>query len=132
VNQNDLEERLSEIYGNEFVVFHAGLWKEEEEIELFQRAKLVIGAHGGAMYHAMWASENAKIVELMPVQENGKYPGMPGLEAPPPFAHLAIYTNAMMIGQRFYRWYEISGELNFRVRIEEFVEWLKGVEEDNE
>jgi capsular polysaccharide biosynthesis protein len=128
LNQNDLERRLREIYGAQFAVFHAGPGKEEEAIALFQRARIVIGSHGGAMYHAMWASKRAKVVELMAVQEDGRYPGMPVLDGPPPFAHLAIYTNAMMIGQRFYRWYEFSQDDNFEVRIDEFVAWLARVD----
>jgi hypothetical protein len=130
LNQATLEAKLREVYGTQFTVFHAGPDKEDQAIELFQRARIIIGSHGGAMYHAMWAGRSAKVVELVPVEETGLYPGMPDINGPPPFAHLAIYTNAMMIGQRFYRWYQPSSSLNFDVRIGEFLAWLAGVEAD--
>jgi hypothetical protein len=79
------------------------------------------------MYHATRADRRANAVELVPVEETGLYPGMPDIDGPPPFAHVAIYPNAMMIYQRFYRWYQSSSTANFDVRIGEFLAWLASI-----
>jgi capsular polysaccharide biosynthesis protein len=127
LNQKALEARLKIMFGRHFVVFHAGAKSINESIRIFERAKMVIGSHGGAMYNALWASQNAQIVEIMPVEYSGAYPEQYALAYMPPFAHLAIYTNSMMNRQKFYRWYEVGVEINYHVKIDRFVEWLEHI-----
>jgi capsular polysaccharide biosynthesis protein len=66
---------LKDTYGDHFRVFRAQQRGIEQAIELFERARLVIGSRGGALYHALWASRTAKVVELIPVGRNGEYAG---------------------------------------------------------
>jgi hypothetical protein len=116
-NQGDLEKMLRQKYGDAFVVFHASGYGIREAIKLFETARLIIGSHGGAMYHALWADRTAKVIELMPLDGNGAYPTQGSLWNMPPFAHLAIYTNSLMNGQPFYRWYEIGARTVSECRI---------------
>jgi capsular polysaccharide biosynthesis protein len=126
-NQGDLAKRLSETYGDKFVLFRAHGTSTADAVALFQQAAIVIGSHGGAMYHALWASRQALIVELMPIGGGGEYPWQGSLSSMPPFAHLAIYTNSMMNGQRFFRWYEIGVDINFNVNVDKFMLWLENI-----
>jgi hypothetical protein len=128
VNQNDLVAALTEKFGERFELFRPSSHSIEAATELFEQAVLVIGSHGGGMYHALWAHRSAVGVEIMPVNGDGAYPEQGALSSMPPFAHLAIYTNSMMNGQRFYRWYQISRELNYRVNVSGFMNWLKGID----
>jgi hypothetical protein len=123
-NQDALAGMLSRRYGGDFRGFRASERGIESSIELFQSAKLIIGSHGGAMYNALWASREAKIVEIMPVAHGGDYPGQGSIHNTLPFVHLAIYTNLFMNCQDFFRWYEARGTINFDVDIPRFEAWL--------
>jgi capsular polysaccharide biosynthesis protein len=123
-NQDAVEEMLKRRYGDDFRLFRASAGGIDGAIDLFQSAKLIIGSHGGAMYNALWANRQAKVVELMPVSRGGDYPGQGTVYNTPPFAHLAIYTNSFMNAQQFFRWYEARGAINFDVDIPRFEAWL--------
>jgi hypothetical protein len=127
-NQAHLERLLRNRYGKALHVFRHSGAHITQTIELFEKAVMVIGSHGGAMYNALWAGRSAKVVELIPISTNGAYPGQESLSSMPPFAHLAIYTNSFMNGQPFYRWFQISNNINFHVDIEPFANWLSLVE----
>jgi hypothetical protein len=127
-NQGDVEDLLQKKYGESFVVFRPAQSGIDEAIQLFQCARMVIGSHGGAMYHALWASREAKVVELIPVGGGGEYPMQGGTGSIPPFAHLAIYTNSYMNGQPFYRWYEVGGGINYDINIAKFAEWIDKID----
>jgi hypothetical protein len=127
-NQADLERLLRNRYGKALHVFkHSGVGITQA-IELFEKAIMVIGSHGGAMYNALWAGRNAKVVELVPVSTSGTYPGQSSLSSMPPFAHLAIDTNSLTNGQPFYRWFQMSNQISFHVDIEPFAKWLSVIE----
>jgi hypothetical protein len=123
-NQHALEEELRAQFGDAFVVLKTKEVSIENAIALVQQAVMVIGSHGGGMYHALWASRKAVVVELMPICQYGTYPMQGQVSRMPPFAHLAIYTNSMMNGQKFYRWYEVACEANYKVTVAELVKWL--------
>ena len=61
---------------------------------LFNKAKLIIGVHGGAMYNAIFAPEDTTIVEYLGVNENGEITGL---------AQTIIWRLAQNCGQTFYR-----------------------------
>jgi capsular polysaccharide biosynthesis protein len=98
-----------------------------QAIALFERAELVIGSHGGAMYNALWASRMAKVVEILPINDLGGYPDQGAPQSAPQWAHLAFHTNSMMNFQRYYRYYETSQHINYNMQVDKFMEWLKAV-----
>jgi hypothetical protein len=119
---------LHQKYGERFVTFQAEQHEINATIKLFENARMIIGSHGGAMYNALWASRRSKVIELMPVRADGRYFRQRGYDTMPPFAHLAIYTNSVMNGQPFYRWYEATRSFNYNVNVRLFAAWLKAVE----
>ena len=68
----------------------------EQTFALFQQAEAVIGAHGGAMYNALWASDAATVVEFMPTN-------MQTGEIPRGLAGTIFWLNAALLGQAFWR-----------------------------
>jgi hypothetical protein len=125
-NQDALEGELRKLYGENFTVFRSGM-STAEAIEVFQRARLVIGSHGGAMYNALWASRECKVVEILPLREDGGYPDQGPPDGRLTFAHLAFHTNAMMNFQRYYRYYEWANDMNYNLDLPRFIPWLQDV-----
>lgn len=105
-NQDKLCDAMFKKYGDNFVLFKAKNNNNENTVGLFSKAAAIIGAHGGAMYNQMFSPTNASIIEIMPIGEDGLYVGQASRNSMPPFAHLAIHTNAVMLGQKFYRYYQ--------------------------
>lgn len=117
---------LFEKYGNKFVVFKAKNYNFYETVNLFRTASVIIGSHGGAMYNQMFSPSNASVIEIMPIGLNGLYVGQSSRYSMPPFAHLAIHTNSLMIGQKFFRYYQptqLSGG-NMVINIIDFIDWF--------
>jgi hypothetical protein len=125
-NQGDLEAALRKAYGDRFAVFKSGV-STSEAIRMFADADVVIGSHGGAMYNMLWASRNARVVEIMPLMSNGAYPDQGHPNSLPTFAHLAFWTLANMNFQRYYRYYQDSTDMNYFLDIPAFMSWLKKV-----
>jgi hypothetical protein len=126
-NQGDLEAALSAKFGDQFVVFHSGATGIAQAVALFERATLVIGSHGGAMYNALWASRDCKIVEILPLRNDGAYPDQKQPDGPGTFAHLAFHTTSMMNFQRYYRYYSMSDTINYHIDVGKFMKWLEKV-----
>jgi hypothetical protein len=126
-NQDDLADQLKSKYGDKFVLFRPVGFSTAESIELFQRAEVVIGSHGGAMYNALWASRGCKVIEILPLLENGAYPDQRHPQSAPTFAHLAFHTNSMMNFQRYYRYYARATAINYPIDLQHFMEWLARV-----
>ena len=76
------------------------------------------------MYNALWASRDVAVVEIVPIRADGLYAGQGNPSSRPPFAHLAIYTNCMMAGQSFWRFYQVSVGVNFKVDVDYFFTWM--------
>lgn len=125
-NQDELCEAMSKMFGNNFVVFKPKEFSFEETIELFGKASVIIGSHGGAMYNQMFSPSNTSVVEILPVMDNGLYVGQRSKDSLPPFAHLAIHTNCMMLGQKFFRYYQPTTlkKSNMVINVEDFLEWF--------
>jgi hypothetical protein len=126
-NQRDLEAALAARFGDQFAVFRPLVMGIAQAVALFQRAALVIGSHGGAMYNALWASRNCKIVEILPLRDNGAYPDQTEPNRPGMFAHLAFHTTSMMNFQRYYRYYSMSATINYDIDVGKFMKWLEKV-----
>ena len=97
-NQKEVEELLRFRFGRNFVLFDAADKTRtlEQTFALFQQAEAVIGAHGGAMYNALWASDAATVVEFMPTN-------MQTGEIPRGLAGTIFWLNAALLGQAFWR-----------------------------
>ena len=77
------------------------------------------------MYNALWAPRHSSVVEIMPVRKDGLYAGQGSADSMPPFAHLAIFTNCVMNGQPFYRFYQVSDGANFDLDVNRFLAWME-------
>ena len=131
LNQEDLVNALQEKYGDKFVLFKPGA-SFHNSFSLFEKAKIVIGSHGGAMYNSLFSSPNTKILEIIPVTSRGLYLGQASGKAIPRFAHLAMYTNAQLLGQPFYRYYQVQeGSTNMRIDVEDFLNFVEKVLNDD-
>lgn len=125
-NQDEICDALLKKYGKNFVIFRANSYSFEQTVELFSKASIIIGAHGGAMYNQMFSPSNTSVVEIMPIMPHGLYVGQSSRFTKPPFAHLAIHTNCLMLGQKFFRYYQpttLSGS-NMVINVVDFLEWI--------
>lgn len=125
INQNELEELLRNEYKKEFVVFHPSMANPEEAIRLFQRAKIIIGSHGGGLYNAFWAREGIAVVEIMPETEDGRYYGQPDFQSGTGIAHRCFHTNSRNLQQYFFRYVAYTNSDNYKINATDFMIWLK-------
>ena len=131
LNEDKVIEMLKELYGNRLIIFDHKKYDLNQTIELFAKAKAIIGAHGGAFYNQFYAPKNCTVVEILPVTEEGKYPDQDYLDEMPSFAHMAVWSNSQLIGQKFWRYYQITDDLSFDVNVKNFRKFLKGIKELN-
>jgi hypothetical protein len=124
LNEAALQDALRAKYGDDFEVFVPSTDRFEAAMELFVKASVVLGSHGGGLYNVLWGNRNTKLLEIMPVQENGVYPEQRGLNGFPSYCHLAFHTMATMNGHPYYRFYQMARALNYEVDIEEFLQWM--------
>jgi hypothetical protein len=124
LNQDHLERSLRQKFGSRVELFRSDT-KFDTAVEQFERAAVVIGSHGGAMYNALWASRACQIVEILPLLKGGGYPDQGDPTAELQFAHLAFHTISMMNYQRYYRYYTFAGDINYNVDIPHFLNWLQ-------
>ena len=132
LNQDALFDAMKELYGDRAVLFNPSKLSIQESIALFEKAQVVVGSHGGAMYNSMFSSHETKIIEIMPSEPSGLYYQQDSGEKPPSIAHLAMYTNAQLLGQPFYRYYHVSpGSTNMRLNINDVIDFIDGVVKDD-
>ncbi|KAK8839384.1 hypothetical protein M9Y10_031733 [Tritrichomonas musculus] len=124
-NPNELEDVLKEEYKDKFIVFHPTSAKPAEAISLFERAWMIIGSHGGGLYHAFWAREGTNVVEIMPETEDGRYHGQRDFKAGTGIAHRRFHTNSRNLQQYFFRYVFYCESSNYKINATDFIEWLK-------
>ena len=130
LNQDIIIKELTKKYGKK-VVLYKPTNSFTDSYKIFEKAKVIIGSHGGGMYNAFYAPPHAKIVEIMPITSSGLYYKQLKPTNRPPFAHLAIYTNSQLLGQSFYRFYQISDiSTNMVVDVDKFMHFIKQVMND--
>lgn len=130
LNEPKLIEMLQSICGHRnLIVFDHHNYTLDETIELFSTAKAIIGAHGGGLYNQFFAPKTAVIIEIMPIKPNGLYPDQKSKYDTPSFSHMAVWSNSLLIGQPFYRFYQITYLSNFFINLTEFDIFLSGVTE---
>lgn len=131
-NQDLLLELLEEKYGEDLIVYDHTKYDLNETILLFSKAKLIIGPHGGAMYNQFFSSTETYVVEIMPVKSNGLYPDQNTRREKPTFSHMSVWSNTQLIGQTFYRYYQVTKDTNFEVDLAKFSKFLDKVNADME
>lgn len=108
LNIQQISTYLRQRYSDRFVVFKGG-YGLKESMDLFGRARLVIGVHGGAFYNINFCPMEAIVAEYHPVDKtNGQPPKRSSLDI--------VWKMAQMIGQGYYRLSEKAvsnkGDLN--------------------
>ena len=93
-NSDDVLHFLLHRYGNNAIFFKGG-YSLAQSIEIFGRAKIIIGVHGGAFYNMLYAPKGTNIVEVMPTDINGLTPH--GL------AHTIVWHMAALLEQPYWR-----------------------------
>lgn len=132
INEKEVIGALRGIFGRDrLVIFDHSQYTFEQTLELFAEAKAIIGAHGGGMYNQFYAPTTATIIEIMPVLHNGLYPDQSNFGEVPTFSHMAVWSNSILIGQSFYRFYQITGFSNFNVNLLKFRRFIKKIPELN-
>ena len=94
VNSMEVVKFLRIRYGDRLVIFRGG-YSLRESINLFSKARLLIGVHGGAFYNVNFCTAHTSIVEFMPTLANGTVPN--GL------AHTITWRMATALGQDYWR-----------------------------
>ena len=128
-NEEDVIKLLRSIYGDRLIEFLHSEYSVKETFKLFNKAKAIIGSHGGGMYNQYFAPNDTVIIELMPIKDNGLYHGQYSKSQIPPFAHMAIWSNSNLIGQKFYRFYQKSKSTYYTIDIEKFKAFLQNIPE---
>ncbi len=101
LNYNHVLSYLRTRYGSSLHVFE-GPYNLAKSMDLFGRARLLIGVHGGAFYNLHFCSMDTHLVEIMPVMEDGS--PVPGI------AHAIVWVMSQLLGQTFWRLHEHSHE----------------------
>jgi hypothetical protein len=128
LNEDAVINVLADQFGaGNVVVFDHQDFDLDETIDLFATAKLIVGSHGGSLYNQFFAPRSAKVLEIMPVQKDGRYFGQGSVDDEPPFSHLAVWSNTLLIGQSFWRYYQLAGEAHYSVDVARFRKFVKAM-----
>lgn len=73
INEDALIGLLRKRYGNEMMVFTGAEHDVRSTIELFSRARIVIGPHGGAFVNTLFCAEGTTLVEFVPARQPTQY-----------------------------------------------------------
>ena len=130
LNELEVVSALRKRFGsNNVVVFDHTQSSFQDTIDLFAQAKCIIGSHGGGMYNQFMAPKEAVIVEIMPVQSNGLYHDQQSFMEVPQFSHMAVWSNSLLIGQPFWRYYQISQTASYNLNVNDFLAFLRQIPE---
>ncbi len=95
LNEEKISKVLHRRYGDQLNVY-SRKQSLNETIEIFSRARVLIGMHGGGLYNLNFAPRMAHIVELLPTDVNGQ-------PCPPGISHRGIWLMAQHLGQNYWR-----------------------------
>ena len=95
MNSEEVLHFLLHRYGGNRVVLFKGGYSLAQSIDLFGKAKIIIGVHGGAFYNMMYAPRGTHVIEIMPTGSDG--------EIPRGLAHGIIWKMAGLLGQPYWR-----------------------------
>ena len=94
-NFEEVERFLSNRYGDNFLVFK-GRNDLGRSMDVFSKARIVIGVHGGAFYNIMFSPSGTNVVEVMPTDQAGNV-------VPENLAHTIVWQMATMMEQSYWR-----------------------------
>ncbi len=97
LNYNRVHSVLKKRYGDRLVVFKGG-YNLSKSMEIFSKARIIIGVHGGAFYNLNFSPSDAHIVEIWPTLE--------GHKPVPHVAHSIFWLMSNLIGQTYWRLHE--------------------------
>ena len=130
LNEEEVVDALRKRYGRKkVVVYDHKQFSLRDTLELFSKAICIMGSHGGGMYNQFFAPKETVIVELMPIRKNGMYHGQTSFHDVPNFSHMAVWSNSQLIGQAFWRYYQVSDGSNFHVDVAKFMDFLLQIPE---
>ncbi len=75
LNQNAVLGLLNDHYGTNRVILFKGGYNLAQSIDIFGKAIIVIGVHGGALYNMNLSPPGTHIVEIMPTEKSGRMGG---------------------------------------------------------
>ena len=94
-NEEEIINYLQRRYSNRFKFFQRpGSLKET--MNLFKNTRILLGAHGGALYNILFCPQDTEIIEIMPTEENGNV-------VPNSLAHTIIWKMSSMLRQNYWR-----------------------------
>ena len=85
------------------VITFSGTDNMADAVSIFSDAYAIVGVHGGGLYNQYFASNETRIIELMPVKLNGLLHSQTSASSIPRLAHRCIWHNANLIGQTYIR-----------------------------
>jgi hypothetical protein len=77
-------------------------------VELLGDACAIVGLHGGQLYNQYFAHERTAVVELVALDGRGLFHSQESGDRVPPHAHRAIWHNANVLGQPYWRLHFVS------------------------
>lgn len=110
-NSKDVLHFLLHRYGSSNVVLFQGGYNLTKSIDIFRKAKIIIGVHGGALYNVLYAPKGTHLIEIMPTGPNGDI--RRGL------AHTIFWSLTTMLEQPYWRVCEkpLTGAGNVQLNI---------------
>ncbi len=94
VNSDNVTSVLRKRYGRRLVIFRGG-YNLNQSIELFSRASLMVGVHGGAFNNMFYATKGTAVVEVMPTKTDGQISNT--------LAHTILWLSAVMLEEQYWR-----------------------------
>ena len=69
-NEEEIINYLQRRYSSKFKFFQKPT-SLKETMNLFENTRILLGAHGGALYNILFCPQDTEIIEIMPTEENG-------------------------------------------------------------
>ena len=125
----ELVPHLEKIHGKEnVIVFNKRDYSSLDSlINLFGKAKFILGPHGGAFYNQFFAPKNIDVIELFPIKKSGLYLTQDDFSLLPRFAPLAVWSNTQLLGQKHWRYYYFTNKQVASIDISDFLQWGKQI-----
>ncbi len=97
LNYNKVRSALKKIYGKRLVIFRGG-YNLSQSMNIFSKAGIIIGVHGGAFYNINFSPKDAHIIEIWPTRD--------GYKPVRHIAHSIFWLMSSIIGQTYWRLHE--------------------------
>ena len=108
-NVGVLETLLRKRYGSKFILYKGGVLFEEM-VEMFGKARIVIGLSDNVLYDLYFSPSDTHLIEIVPVYKSGEV--IPSALAPTTFWHLT-----QMLGQPYW-WFPVEPVSNHDIIVD--------------